>query len=62
MLDVDYLLNIFQEHDWPGSGADFKEIETHLLTYSNRIRFKDALTVLNIGIRKGKRNEAKRGT
>jgi PAS domain S-box-containing protein len=62
MLDVDHLLNIFQEHDWPGSGIDFKEIETHLLTYSNRIRFKDDLTLLNIGIRNGKREKSKKGT
>ncbi len=50
MLGVDRLLSIFQECGWPQANVDFKEIEKHLLLFSNLIRFKDDFTLLDIGM------------
>ncbi|MHC4295618.1 MAG: PP2C family protein-serine/threonine phosphatase [Planctomycetota bacterium] len=47
-LDVDGLAGILKKLDYPSSGVGFKAIEEEMLKYSDRIRFDDDLTLLEV--------------
>jgi hypothetical protein len=48
LLEVDGLVNVLKELNYPAHSIDFRTLEEKLLEFSNDIRLPDDLTIIEI--------------